>query len=95
VLRIVQESLANIRKHAGARRVDVTLDQGETQLRLVIEDDGTGFTPGELGRSEMPRFGLSTMRERAGNLGGTFLLESSPGAGTRVTVELPTQPPKL
>ena len=95
VLRIVQESLANIRKHAGARRVDVTLEQGETRLRLVIEDDGTGFTPGELGRSEMPRFGLSTMRERAGNLGGTFLLESSPGAGTRVTVELPTQPPKL
>ena len=47
----------------------------------------------ELGRSELPRFGLSTMRERAGTLGGAFLLESSPGAGTRVTVELPTQPP--
>ena len=93
VLRILQESLANIRKHAGARRVDVTLEQGETRLRVTIQDDGAGFTPGELGRSELPRFGLSTMRERAGTLGGEFLLESSPGAGTRVTVELPTQPP--
>jgi signal transduction histidine kinase len=90
VLRIVQESLANIRKHAGARRVDVTLEQGETRLRVTIQDDGAGFTPGELGRSELPRFGLSTMRERAGNLGGTFSLESSLGTGTRVTVELPT-----
>lgn len=90
VLRIVQESLANIRKHAGARRVDVTLEQGENRLRMTIQDDGAGFTPGELGRSELPRFGLSTMRERAGTLGGTFLLESSPGTGTRVTVELPT-----
>lgn len=92
VLRIVQESLANIRKHAGARRVDVTLEQTESRLRLTVQDDGAGFTPGELGRSELPRFGLSTMRERAGTLGGTFLLESSPGAGTRVTVELPTPP---
>jgi signal transduction histidine kinase len=92
VLRIVQESLANIRKHAGARRVDVLLEQGETRLRVAVQDDGSGFTPGELGRSELPRFGLSTMRERAEALGGTFHLESSPGAGTRVTVELPTQP---
>ncbi|HEV2855209.1 MAG TPA: GAF domain-containing sensor histidine kinase [Thermoanaerobaculia bacterium] len=93
VLRIVQESLANVRKHAGARRVDVTLEQGETRLRVTVKDDGAGFTPGELGRSELPRFGLSTMRERAESLGGAFRLESSPGAGTRVTVELPTQPP--
>jgi signal transduction histidine kinase len=93
VLRIVQESLANVRKHAGARRVDVTLDQDETRLRVTVQDDGAGFTPDQLGRSELPRFGLSTMRERAGTLGGTFHLESSPGAGTRVTVELPTQPP--
>lgn len=93
VLRIVQESLANIRKHAGARRVDVNLEQGETRLRVTVKDDGGGFTPGELGRSDLPRFGLSTMRERAESLGGAFHLESSPGAGTRVTVELPTQPP--
>jgi signal transduction histidine kinase len=93
VLRIVQESLANIRKHAGARRVDVTLEQGDTRLQVTIQDDGAGFTPDALGRAELPRFGLSTMRERAESLGGAFLLESSPGAGTRVTVELPTQPP--
>lgn len=93
VLRIVQESLANVRKHAGASRVDVILEQQETRLRVTVQDDGAGFTPGELGRSELPRFGLATMRERAGTLGGTFLIESSPGAGTRVIIELPTQPP--
>ena len=93
VLRIVQESLTNIRKHAGARRVDVSLEQGETRLQVTVQDDGAGFTPGELGRAELPRFGLATMRERAESLGGAFRLESSPGAGTRVTVELPTQPP--
>lgn len=91
VLRIVQESLANIRKHAGARRVDVGLEQCGNRLRVTVEDDGAGFTPGELGRSELPRFGLATMRERAGTLGGSFVLESSPGAGTRITVEFPTQ----
>jgi signal transduction histidine kinase len=92
VLRIVQESLANIRKHAGASRVQLTLEQTDTRLRVTVRDDGAGFIPGELGRSEFPRFGLSTMRERAETLGGTFELVSSPGSGTRVTVELPTQP---
>jgi signal transduction histidine kinase len=92
VLRIVQESLANVRKHASATRVTLALAQEGSTLRLTIEDDGVGFRPGELGRSEVPRFGLSTMRERAETIGGTFRLESIPGSGTRVLVELPTPP---
>jgi signal transduction histidine kinase len=89
VLRIVQESLANVRKHANATRASVALEQTAMTLRITVEDDGAGFTPGELGRSEFPRFGLSTMRERAETLGGRFQLDSKPGSGTRIAVELP------
>ncbi len=93
LLRIVQESLTNVRKHSSAKTVDLRLSDGEQGLILVIEDDGTGF---DLGPSEgtsptphLPRFGLTTMRERAEAVGGTWNLESSPGRGTRVEVRLP------
>jgi len=89
-LRIVQESLTNIRKHANATRASLTIEQSASTLRITIEDNGSGFTPGELGRSEFPRFGLSTMRERAETIGGRFQLDSVPGSGTRISVELPT-----
>lgn len=89
LLRIVQESLANVRKHAAASRVDVTVEETAGRLRLIVEDNGAGFNPGVLGRSEFPRFGLATMRERAESMGGSFQLDSTPGQGTRVTVELP------
>jgi signal transduction histidine kinase len=95
LLRIVQESLANVRKHAKATTVILSIAQGDSALRLTIEDNGAGFKPGELGRAELPRFGLSTMRERAETVGGTFILDSNPGAGTRVTVELPSPPPSF
>ena len=89
VLRIVQESLANVRKHAEASRVQVSLEQGDARLRLTVEDDGSGFNPSVLGRSEFPRFGLATMRERAESMGGTFRISTRIGGPTRVVVELP------
>jgi len=89
VLRIVQESLANVRKHADASRVEISLQQTAARFRMIVQDDGAGFNPSVLGRSELPRFGLSTMRERAESMGGSFHLDSAPGAGTRITVELP------
>ena len=91
LMRIVQEALANIRKHAGASRVEVTLEQEAAGLRVTVEDDGAGFNPSDLGRSEFPRFGLATMRERAETIGAILQLHSTPGAGTRVTVELPSR----
>jgi signal transduction histidine kinase len=90
VLRIVQEALANVRKHAGASQASLTVEQTSSTLRVTIEDDGAGFVPGELARSEFPRFGLATMRERAETLGGSWRLVSVPGSGTRIEVELPT-----
>ena len=87
--RIVQESLANVRKHAQARNVDVTLQQADGRIVAMVQDDGVGFNPELLGRAEFPRFGLATMRERAESIGGTVRLDSSPGQGARVTVEIP------
>jgi signal transduction histidine kinase len=90
--RIVQEALTNVRKHARARQVEVTLEQRDTRIVAIVQDDGLGFKPDELGRAELPRFGLSTMRERGQSIGGTVQLDSSPGQGTRLTVEIPAPP---
>ena len=54
-----------------------------------MSDDGAGFAQDGLSRSVFPRFGLSTTRERAESIGGTFAIASTPGAGTVVTVEVP------
>jgi signal transduction histidine kinase len=95
LLRIVQEALANVRKHAQARHVEVNLEVREGVLHLAVADDGVGFTPGELGRSEFPRFGLSTMRERGESIGGRFEVGSSPSGGTLVKLELPVPDAQL
>jgi signal transduction histidine kinase len=93
VQRIVQEALTNVRKHSRARHADVRIERADNHIRITVEDDGVGFSPAELGRSELPRFGLSSMRERAESVGGLFQLDSTPGEGTRVTIEVPTQTP--
>lgn len=92
LIRIVQEALANVRKHAAAKKATVTVEANPGRLKVTVQDDGVGFRPTELGRSEFPRFGLATMRERAETIGGAFQLESIPGEGTRITVDLPLSP---
>ncbi len=89
VFRIVQEGLANVRKHAHAGRVVVRCQALDDSVRVTVEDDGVGFRPEALGRSEFPRFGLATMRERAESLGGRLEVSSTPGTGTRVEAEVP------
>jgi two-component system NarL family sensor kinase len=84
--RIAQEALQNALRHADASRVVIRLEASPDRVRLTIEDDGRGFVIGE--ESSASRFGLIGMRERARLLGGSFELESSPGAGTRVTAEV-------
>ena len=91
LLRIIQEALANIRKHAEARQATICLLQDEGYVEAIVEDDGSGFAPEDLGRAAFPRFGLTTMRERAEAAGGTFAVASAPGAGTRVTVRIPVE----
>ncbi len=79
VARIVQEALANVRRHSGARRATVTLGTAGAEAWVEIEDDGRGFDPGET-----PGMGFTGMRERAAALGGELKVESGGGAGTRV-----------
>ena len=89
LLRIVQEALANVRKHANAGQATVRLALEGGQLTIEVVDDGQGFDPRLEGPTGWPRFGLQTMRERAQAVGGHFEVESERGAGTRVTVRLP------
>jgi two-component system, NarL family, sensor kinase len=84
--RIAQEALQNALRHAAAARITLRLEASPDRVRLTLEDDGRGFAMEDAAAS---RFGLVGMRERAHLLGGSFQVESSPGAGTRVTVEVP------
>jgi signal transduction histidine kinase len=88
LLRIVQESLTNIRKHAAGTHASVNLQLANGILELTICDDGVGFESGPSRATRWPHVGLSTMRERAEAIGADFRLDSMPGAGTRVTVQL-------
>jgi signal transduction histidine kinase len=85
--RIAQEALNNALKHACARRVSVSLERGETAVVLEIVDDGIGFDPSTAIAGG--GLGLDGMIERAAQMGGELLLDSEPGAGTRVWVKVP------
>src|SRR6185437_1549056 len=80
--RIVQEALANVQKHARARRVCVVLLESETQVSAVIEDDGSGFELEAISDPTRHRLGMLGMRERVELVGGSLLVESAPGRGT-------------
>ncbi|MBF8267519.1 MAG: hypothetical protein HW388_1027, partial [Dehalococcoidia bacterium] len=83
MLRIVQEALTNVRKHARATKALVHFS-ANAELRVRIEDDGQGFNPLRIPRDEWPHLGLQTMQERAEAIAATLHLESSPGQGTTV-----------
>lgn len=85
VLRILQEALTNVAKHAGAHEVGVTLAAAGGEVRLEVVDDGAGFDPAA--RSDGA--GLPGVRERCAFLGGTVSIESAPGRGTTLRVRLP------
>jgi signal transduction histidine kinase len=93
LLRIVQEALTNVRKHASASQVRVSLDVEQAHAMILIEDDGDGFNLSSLLRPEFARFGLRTMRERTHAIDGNFRIESSPGNGTKINVRLPLEGP--
>ena len=88
--RIAQEALTNVLRHAAATSVTIALHRGATHVRMTVADDGRGFDPG-LALGAAGHFGLHGIRERAVLLKGTARFDSTPGAGTRITVELPVQ----
>ncbi|MCJ7799721.1 MAG: sensor histidine kinase [Polaromonas sp.] len=89
LFRIVQESLANVVKHAGASEVAVTIERSRDMVTLAVRDNGCGFSPA------VPRkplsLGLLGLRERAQLLKGKIVIESAPGKGTRIEVSFPLQ----
>lgn len=94
LLRVAQGAVANVIQHAHATTATITLTGDDTHLQFVISDNGAGFEPLRLttrtGRSDS--FGLQATRERVDQLGGTLTVESGPGQGTALTVELALTP---
>lgn len=92
LFRIVQESISNIAKHARARSVEIRIDLYETgHIVARIEDDGIGFLPSKYlhPTDGLRGMGLLGMRERVALLGGTLMIDSTPGRGTRIRAEVP------
>jgi signal transduction histidine kinase len=88
VLRIAQEALQNALRHAHAEHVDVRLQADNGRLRLAVSDDGVGFDPAD-SSLRARRLGLTSMEERARALGGHLTIDSRPGTGTTVSLEVP------
>lgn len=88
--RIIQEALINVRKHALARNVEIYLERiAESQVQMVVQDDGRGFDPSALAAMETGGFGTRAMRGRAQAIGGTFEIQSAPNKGTRIIIQFP------
>jgi signal transduction histidine kinase len=95
VLRVEQEALANVAKHAAASHAWVTLSYMEDVVTLDVRDDGTGFAQAGAGNEQGNGgggFGLIAMRQRINRLAGQLEIESEPGAGTAVSASLPAIP---
>jgi signal transduction histidine kinase len=90
--RIVQEALTNVAKHAQARNVSVVVERKERSVIAIVEDDGKGFDVYTVTASgDESHLGLYGMRERAELLGGRLHIESTPGKGSSVFVEIPSE----
>jgi PAS domain S-box-containing protein len=87
VFRIVQESLANVAKHAQAKKVEVYLQRRGDMLLLSVQDDGVGFRPADPRKPQS--LGLVGLRERAQLMRGALAVDSSPGTGTRIDARIP------
>ena len=87
VFRILQESLTNVMRHAGATRVTITLEQEADHYRMEIKDDGKGMQASDLEKANS--FGVLGMKERAHLFGGSVSIHGEPGKGTTVVVQIP------
>jgi signal transduction histidine kinase len=90
VLRIAHEALHNALRHASPSHVSVALHADNGSLTVAVTDDGIGFTP-DSPRLRAKHLGLTSMEERARELGGRLTIRSAPGAGTTVQLEVPAR----
>src|SRR6185369_17057671 len=89
LLRVCEEALANVLKHAQATRVEVVLDFTSKEVQLQIRDNGCGVEPTSWEVSNRGHFGLLGIKERVASLFGTLSVDSAPGKGTRLLVTIP------
>ena len=89
ILRVAQEAIHNVNKHAGAKQLSVQLEYGPGEIALEVRDDGRGFKAEEEAESPPGHYGLTGMRERAAAVGGTLEVTSEPGEGTVVRLRAP------
>jgi signal transduction histidine kinase len=92
MFQIYREALNNVKKHASASHVVVKLGQDEAKVSLVVDDNGRGFSfSGRFTSEELDRLRLGpiSIKERTRSVGGTLTVESNPGHGARLTVEIP------
>ncbi len=89
LFRIIQEALNNVVKHSGATGVAIVLKGSDDGVTLIVEDNGVGFDREEMSRSKTTgKWGLANISERAMSIGGNCMIESVPGKGTRIVVEV-------
>ncbi|HEX7973674.1 MAG TPA: sensor histidine kinase [Anaerolineales bacterium] len=91
VFRAIQELLSNAARHSQATQVKVQLDMGETNVKIVVDDNGKGFDVES--QAEMGSMGLKRIRDRVEMVGGYLNVDSVPGQGTRVTFQIPASAP--
>lgn len=94
IYRIVQEALTNVARHAQADTVSVMIDCRDNTMLVIVEDNGIGLQPETVRQGSRERLGLYGIRERAELLGGKFVIESEPGRGTSLFVEIPACQPE-
>jgi two-component system nitrate/nitrite sensor histidine kinase NarX len=89
VLRVMREALSNARRHSSASRIIISLEKGNGQISMRVEDNGEGFILGSLPDDGRQHFGLKIMQARAARLRGSLKIDSVPGEGTRVELTWP------
>jgi len=94
VFSIVQEAVGNVRKHALAENVWISVDEQEGELCVMVHDDGVGFDVEQLNAEydQQGSLGMLNMRERAESIGGMLSLQSEPGAGSTIALVAPLSP---
>ncbi len=95
LLRIVQESLTNVRRHAQASEVEVKLENTSEAVEMIVKDNGQGFTLADLEKAPPGYHGLNIIKERAEVLGGNLNISTAPGEGTALMVSLPLEKVRL
>jgi signal transduction histidine kinase len=86
--RIVQEALNNAIKYSEADRINISLDNTGERFKILVSDNGKGFSPGQKGKSSSGN-GITNIQERTRLIDGEFSIESAPGMGTKILINIP------